>query len=57
MLREKASLLASVAELDELLAQINSHTNTLKTDCSQNEVNICYFIEIFAKFNYSTVCN
>lgn len=38
MLREKASLLASVAELDELLAQINSHTNTLKAECSQNEV-------------------
>ncbi|XP_059490195.1 coiled-coil domain-containing protein 39-like [Neocloeon triangulifer] len=37
MMREKASLMTSVAELDDLLGSLNSHTQELETEYSQNE--------------------
>ncbi|CAB3359257.1 Hypothetical predicted protein [Cloeon dipterum] len=37
MLREKASLMISVAELDDLMGSLKSHTQELETEYTQNE--------------------
>jgi hypothetical protein len=38
MMREKASLMSSLAELDDLLGSLKSHSKELKNESIQNEV-------------------
>lgn len=38
MMREKASLMSSLAELDDLLGSLKSHSTELKNESIQNEV-------------------
>lgn len=38
MMREKAMLMSSLAELDDLLGSLKSHSNELKNESIQNEV-------------------
>lgn len=38
MMREKAMLMSSLAELDDLLGSLKSHSDELKNESIQNEV-------------------
>jgi len=50
MMREKASLMSSLAELDDLLGSLKSHSTELKNESIQNEV----FFPILNKFFYDS---